>query len=397
MAYGRDFSALSGGRGAALLPAAAAGVTFPADLVRASGLEFSGMYEDGWVSPECGFPILSGRARKRASRSGSRVTFPSFCPVGRLDGDFGLSRLSADQSRRIRLRSAGWDISTALLSRSMRRARDPPGSACAFTAAGSLPKGDDRPVGAKLELLEIGPAPPNRSDFATAGSTRPAAEGVDQDGWARADSTVYLSVPSGIGSVDLEVESPGWRGAPSDNTLRASIDQGPAMVLGLEPGKKSIRLPIESGPVVHSLHLHAAKTSHLPAPDERERSLLAAFALRNCGETASEVGRGRWPSPKLRRTGVFGCRTFGEGGWARKLNPAGPAAPHPYLELYPLDVAAGEVDGLRRATCFSKALGRGRRGQVQVSVLHIYQKRLTAGTAQGIPAEKNLSWRLAGK
>ena len=127
-------------------------------------------------------------------------------------------------------------------------------------------------MGAKLELIEIIRPVPGRTDFATAGATRPAAEGVDQDGWAQADSTLLLSAPASPSRLELELEYPGGGVAPDGNAVRISVDGAQAGAFPLRYGVNRITIDLPAGPVTRRLRLHGAKAWRLPAPDGRLRA-----------------------------------------------------------------------------------------------------------------------------
>src|SRR5262249_30876649 len=83
--------------------------------------------------------------------------------------------------------------------------------ALAFSATASLPAGDDRPIGGKLELIDVLPAlPVDTFDFGTPGGLRPAAAGVDPDGWF--DRTAALALPASATprELTLRIEYPDW-------------------------------------------------------------------------------------------------------------------------------------------------------------------------------------------
>jgi hypothetical protein len=62
VAYGRDISALSPDEVRAIERPRGLG-NFPTDIVIAKGLEYSGIYEDGWISPDAHF-VLAGPEAK---------------------------------------------------------------------------------------------------------------------------------------------------------------------------------------------------------------------------------------------------------------------------------------------------------------------------------------------
>jgi len=141
-----------------------------------------------------------------------------------------------------------------------------------FTSGGALPNGDDRPAAAKLEALEIGPAPAGACQFGTVGSQRFPSDGVDQDGWAGTGGELALPVGPSVSAIRFEFEYPGWPGIPAQGAVTISIEGQPARTLVLKPGGNSVTLPAMPGSSVRRVRLEAKGTFRLPAPDNRERA-----------------------------------------------------------------------------------------------------------------------------
>ena len=98
-----------------------------------------------------------------------------------------------------------------------------------LTATTRLPDGDERPTGAKLELLEILPRLPVREfNFGQYGATRLATMGVDQDGWMERRAEVALPAGDRPLRARLTVEFPGWAGH-AEGKLSVSGDGGAAI------------------------------------------------------------------------------------------------------------------------------------------------------------------------
>ena len=258
--FGRDISALSPDEYSALArPRRIA--SFPQDLAAATGLEFSGIYEDGWVSPEAEFAL--GEAQP-----GDMVRLRGYIP--QLPGQSGVAAWSvsvndgAPTRLDARIGPFDWLLPVAHPSKTTR-------ISLRFLSASTLPEGDDRPVGAKLDLIEIAPPPALHFDFATAGATRLAAQGIDQDGWTQAVANLILPGSTGPARVELVLEYPGWAGtAPTD--IQISLDGVPATVRSLKPGQNVLTLDLPASAEPRTLNLNASRTFALPAPDGRARS-----------------------------------------------------------------------------------------------------------------------------
>ena len=103
-----------------------------------------------------------------------------------------------------------------------------------------------------------------------AGTTRPAATGVDQDGWMETRAT--LSLPAGERPlrVKLHVEFPGWAGVPAGR-LQLVADGRAEALHPLPPGETVAGVIMAPSSAPRSLRLELADAFSLPAPDLRRR------------------------------------------------------------------------------------------------------------------------------
>ena len=260
--YGRDISALTGAEVAAL-PRPARLSRFPADIVVARGLEFSGIFEDGWLSPQSEF-VLAGASAGAAVRLRGYVPELPGMPLGR--GTFKVNLNGRDFELPAATGTFDWLLPVSGATTATRVAITPSSTA-------ELPNGDRRPVGAKLDLLEVLPALPGRSfDFATAGALRLAAKGIDQDGWMARRAEIYLPASATATEVTLKLEFPDWSGATA-TTLSTQISDTPAVSHPLTPGTYStLRLRVPASAAAQTLRLEAPADFPLPAPDNRRRT-----------------------------------------------------------------------------------------------------------------------------
>jgi hypothetical protein len=260
VAYARDISAISGEERDAL-PRPRGIARFPMDLVNANGLEYSGIYEDGWLSPDSEFVLGGANPGESVVLRGYIPELPGVKPDGELliaiNG--GTFRVSA------RPGTFNWVVPVAKPAKLTDIALH-------FTESASLPDGDDRPASAKMASLEISPGSTDHFDFATIGSLRPPSNEVDQDGWAGADDEIALPVGPGVSAIKLDFEYPGWPNIPPESAVAISIDGGSVRTLALKPGPNSVTLPIMPGPLVRQIHLEAKGTFQLPTPDIRKRA-----------------------------------------------------------------------------------------------------------------------------
>jgi hypothetical protein len=260
VAYGRDISALSPAEYAALeRPTRIA--KFPSDIVLARGLEFSGIFEDGWLSPQTDF-VLGGAKPGAALRLRGYVPELPGMPLGK--GTLKISLNGVFFELPAATGTFDWllPISAAATTR----------LSIVSTATAQLPNGDDRPVGAKLDLLEILPSLPSRTfDFATAGAIRLASNGIDQDGWMAKQATLYLPASTTPTEVTLKIENPDWSGAPT-TVLRTQVAGAAAITHTLAAGAyATLKIRLPASPAAQTLRLEGAVDFSLPAPDGRRR------------------------------------------------------------------------------------------------------------------------------
>ncbi|WP_414663837.1 hypothetical protein [Horticoccus sp. 23ND18S-11] len=263
VAYGRDISALSAAQAAALERPSKL-TRFPDDLLFARGLEFSGIYEDGWLSPESDF-ILGGGGPD------AWVRVRGFVPE-MAKGNFGAGTLQ------ITLASGTVEVPAAVgsfdwllpVGSSDRAAR----IGLRFTTSAPLPSGDDRPVGGKLEWMEVFPSlPTHLFEFGKTTSARLASTGIDQDGWFAKSATIQLPPFPSAHDIILTFEYPGWSDTKETTVTAHWPGQSAPVALKLVPGSPAtmrVRLPASAKP--RTLRFEAANDFPLAAPDTRRRS-----------------------------------------------------------------------------------------------------------------------------
>ena len=143
-----------------------------------------------------------------------------------------------------------------------------------FSAQGPLPGRDARPVGGKLEWLEVFPSLPTYTfEFGKPTSTRLAATGIDQDGWFARSATLQLPPFAGPHDLVLTFEYPGWSDKPQGIVTASSSALAQPARATLTPGAPvhlRLRLAGATGP--RTLRLDADSDFPLTAPDPRRRS-----------------------------------------------------------------------------------------------------------------------------
>jgi hypothetical protein len=264
VAYGRDISALSAAQVAGLARPSKL-TRFPDDLLFARGLEYAGIYEDGWLSPASEF-VLGGGGPD------AWVRVRGFVPSNLPGTGVGAGTLRAElPSGTVELPAAvgsfDWLLPVGSADRLARLG-------LTFTASAPLPDGDDRPVGAKLEWLEVFPSLPTYTFlFGSPTAARPASTGIDQDGWFARNATIQLP-PLGVEhDVVLTLEYPGWSGA-SHATLRTRWPgRAEPVETTLTPGGAiTVRMRLGASAIPRRLDLETSGDFPLAAPDTRRRA-----------------------------------------------------------------------------------------------------------------------------
>jgi hypothetical protein len=263
VAYGRDLSALSAAQLAALERPTKL-TKFPDDLLFARGLEFAGIYEDGWLSPESEF-VLGGGGRGAWVRVRGFVPELPGNPLGR--GTLTLSTAAGKFEVPAAVGSFDWLLPVGSADNLARLG-------LRFSAQAPLPNRDDRPVGGKLEWLEVFPSLPTHTfEFGQPTSARLASTGIDQDGWFERAATIQLPPFATDHDIVLTLEFPAW-GSAKEMNLTAVWPAGvsPSRVTLKPEGLSTLRVRLPRSDTARPLRLEAADDFQLVAPDTRRRS-----------------------------------------------------------------------------------------------------------------------------
>ena len=262
VAYGRDISVVSRAEVTALRRPAAVR-NFPDDLVFARGLEFAGVYEDAWLSPESEFILAAGPAGGLVRLRGEVPDLPG--------SGLGSGTLKARlNGREFTLPAPAGEFDWLL---PLPETGDATRLGLRFSAAAKLAGKDGRPVGGKLRSIEVLAAPPGKELNFAASTDRPRfpSEGVDPDGWMQGD--VRLMVPGGGGRVlSLTLEFPDWSGRRT-----GGITTGVAGAAGKTPHTllaahyTTIDIPLGDGEGMRVVEIAGRDDFPLPAPDTRRR------------------------------------------------------------------------------------------------------------------------------
>lgn len=263
LGWGRDVSALSVDEYRQLQRPLRVS-SFPRDLATAETLEFSGAYEDGWLSPTSKFVLGAGGSGGCLRVRGFVPELPG-TPLGQ-----GTLRLGIDgHETELPAATGVFDWLVPLPA--------PADTTCValrFSATTVLPGADRRPIGGKLELLEVLPAlPAHTFDYGTPGAVRLAATGIDQDGWMMRHATIEMPAAAAATELTLRFEYPDWSGG-KETVLHADLgDASTTTAQTLAPGQYTamhFRAPASATP--RTLRLELPGEFPLSPTDPRRRA-----------------------------------------------------------------------------------------------------------------------------
>lgn len=238
---------------------------FPQDLSRYPGLEYSGMFEDGWVGPESLFKLAG-------SHPGQVLTFRGYVPDTpeyRTKGlDLTIS-LNDYPTEIVNLRAGEFTLT--------RLIREPAAvTTVRLSFSGSMPYGehDTRYLSAFVHEISLGELP----DLASFRSIKNrqgdgfALEGVDEDGWIGREARFDVPLFDEFKVLKIDLEMPGW--SPREaSTLALQLNGRPYSAQAVQRGSyTSLFVPVL--PMArNTLTLTADGVFPIPG-SERERSFL---------------------------------------------------------------------------------------------------------------------------
>jgi hypothetical protein len=274
--FARDISLVSEAEYEALAPPSRVEGFTPArsNPLRNPDLEYSGMYEDGWLSPETYFRLTQPAG---ADEAAVKINVP--------DG------LAPDFHTDLTLTVDGAEVWKGTLGPGEFALRRPvPSSAASrvrelrlrFSRPLHLPAPDGRPVGAILVSagFEAKPAPPSRIEGFTPDDHNPLRHGnlphagIDEDGWVASDGYVRLTQPPGADQIMIKGVVPGGLTPDFKTELTVLVDSQEVWRETIGPGEFTIRRPAPSRGSAESrgpreVRLRFSATQRLPAPDAR--------------------------------------------------------------------------------------------------------------------------------
>ncbi len=275
---------------------------FPDDLSKYPGLEYSGLYEDGWVSRDAYFKL-------GASHPGQVLRFRGYVPDVPIYHTRGVDvtiSINNKPTEIVNLKAGDFD-----LTRLIREAVPITSISLHFSDAQVYVHGDDgRAVSAFVREIAIVDAPDLAAfrRLSNGAGSRFQLKGVDNDGWMEQDAEFTSPTLDSFQVLKLDLEMPGWAPAAAD-TLRVSLDGKPVETDTVPRATyQSILLPLQAGSR-HVVRLQSSAAFPLPNQDRRRSLAIKNISLENVGPTDLFV-RG-WDKSGY----VFGIDKADADGW----------------------------------------------------------------------------------
>jgi hypothetical protein len=239
---------------------------FPDDLTRYPGLEYSGLYEDGWIADDSFFKL-------GGSHPGQVLYFKGYIPDVAKFRQKGIDltiSINAKPTEVVHLTPGDF-----VLTRLIREPSDVTSISMHFSDSQVYDAGDDkRPVSAYVREISISDLPDLASfrSLANQHGDKFDLKGVDDDGWIAQTAQFKAPAFSDFKVLKIDTEMPGWAPVPSD-TLMVSLD-GKLVQTSVVPKEtyQSLYLPLPPG-ASRTVQLDSSVVFPLPN-QTRSRSLL---------------------------------------------------------------------------------------------------------------------------
>ncbi len=239
---------------------------FPEDLGRYPGLEYSGLFEDGWVADDAYFKM-------GPSRPGQVLVFKGYVPnidsfreqgveltISINDKPTETVTLKAGEFSLTRLIKEAAQITTITLHFSEAKVYDP--------------SRDKRAVSAFVQQIAIEDSPDVRSltHLINEKGEKAVLTGLDPDGWLEQQASVTTPVLDDFKVLKVDLEMPGWAPVP-ENVLTVRLNGQPYQTATVRQGTySSLYVPLTTG-AVNEVSISAGRAFQVPN-EERHRALL---------------------------------------------------------------------------------------------------------------------------
>ncbi|HEX3730702.1 MAG TPA: hypothetical protein VHV47_12905, partial [Opitutaceae bacterium] len=285
---------------------------FPGDLFRYPGLEYSGLYEDGWVASDAYFKLGASHPGQVLRLRGLIPDIPSFRTRG---VDVTVS-INGTPTEIVNLKPGEFS-----LTRLIKEAVPITSISLHFSDAEVYAGGSDtRVVSASIHEIAI----VDSADLAgfrqqANGGGRLQLQGVDADGWIARSAQFVSPKLDDFQVLKLDLEMPGWAPVPA-NSLQV-LEDGRALGRS-DPARatyQSVMVPLEAG-ATHTVELRSGGDFPLPGESRRRSFLIKNISLENVGPSDLFL-RGWHPSGYL-----FSIHGADGDGWVdRRLSLRFPA------------------------------------------------------------------------
>ncbi|HEY1793740.1 MAG TPA: hypothetical protein VGG34_12545 [Opitutaceae bacterium] len=243
---------------------------FPDDLLEQKTLEYSGLYEDGWMGRDAYVKLGPSRAGQVLYFKGYIPDIPRFAKEG-VDATISINDKPTEV---VNLRAGRF-----FLSRLIKEPSDVTSISVHFSDAQVYEsERDKREVSAFVNEISINDVADISSfqNLANQDGEKFSLKGIDADGWVSKFAEIRTPPFDGFKVLKLDLEVPGWAPEPSNN-LKVYVDG--AVVRSDAVARQSfesIYVPISPG-MRHDIRLEASAEFQLPKGDGRLRS----FDLKN--------------------------------------------------------------------------------------------------------------------
>jgi hypothetical protein len=189
---------------------------FPGDLARYPGLEYSGVFEDGWVADEAFFKL-------GPSRAGQILTVKGMIPETKKFREQGVDvtvSINEKPTEIVNLKSGSFT-----LTRLIKEATQITSISLNFSDSQVYGINDPRAVSAAIAEISIGDLPDLSSfrKLVNQKGDKFDLTGVDEDGWIALRSTFNAPVFDAFKVLKIDLEMPGW--APvATNALEVTVN-----------------------------------------------------------------------------------------------------------------------------------------------------------------------------
>jgi len=250
---------------------------FPWDLYNNPGLEYSGMYEDGWVASDAYFKF-------GASHPGQILSLQGFIPKSKefLKGGVDLTVSINEKPTEIVHLEAG----EFTLTRLIKEPADITSIALHFSGAYTYGKDDDRAVSAFVREIAITDLPDLAAfrNLANQRGDKFELTGVDEDGWVGRQATFRPPAFDEFKVLKIDLEMPGWAPVAS-NELKVYLDGKLAQAYTANRASYlSLYLPLPAGSR-QEVRLDSAGDFPLPNDSRRRSFLIKNISFENHSRT----------------------------------------------------------------------------------------------------------------